>query len=180
MSTQHLGYLGGGVLLAIVVLTLIGVPPELWIAAALVAVVIGGVAFVAVRQGQAHGSDLAQRFVAARANRTANSGQPSPSAPAPDVDVELVRAADEASGTPAVWLHRRGGRRAHRYQTKAGWTVERVSTKDPDNPKKRVIGESLTFASEAGAVAAANDLVQGQDPAARVGASTRLTAEAQA
>ena len=81
-----------------------------------------------------------------------------------------------------MWLHRRGGRRVHRFRTEAGWTVQRVSTKDPDNPKKRVIGENLTFASEADAVAAANDMARGLDPAAPTSAppDARLAAEARA
>jgi hypothetical protein len=53
----------------------------------------------------------------------------------------------------------------HRFATADGWVVQRVSTKDPDNPKKRVIGEPLTLGTEADAIAAADELAQGQTPA---------------
>ena len=182
MSTQHLGYVGGGVLVAIVVVTLIGVPPELWITVALVAGVIGVAALLAVRQAQADGTDLAHRFVAGLADASPAPARRATAEPAPDVEVELVRDADETVGSPAVWLHRRGGRRVHRFRTEAGWTVQRVSTKDPDNPKKRVIGESLTLASEADAVAAANDMARGLDPMAHASTphEARLAADARA
>ena len=87
-----------------------------------------------------------------------------PVVPASPVEVALVRSADARAGKPAVWLHRYGGRRVHRYQSADAWVVEQVSTKDPDNPRKRVIGEPLTFASEAVAIAAADDLAQGVRP----------------
>jgi hypothetical protein len=184
MSTQHLGYIGGGVLVAIVVVTLLGVPPELWISAVLIAAVVGAVGLaVLVHQAQADGSDVAQRFVAGLP-----IGKPASDAPesvaveqASDVEVELVRAADDSTDTPAVWLHRKGGRRVHRFRTEAGWTVERVSTKDPDNPRKRVIGESLVLGSEANAVAAANDLARGLAPSTDEPAlDARMTAGARA
>ena len=179
MSTQHLGYIGGGALVAIVVVTLLGVPPELWISAVLVATVVG--LAVLVRQAQADGSDVAHRFVNGLPIGTTTDDGAATTAtdPAPDVDVELVRAADDDTGAPAVWLHRKGGRRVHRFGTDAGWTVHRVSTKDPDNPRKRVIGESLVLASEADAVAAANDLARGLSPSAHEPVpEARLAAEA--
>lgn len=77
------------------------------------------------------------------------------------VDVTLVRAADADRGAVAVWLHRCGGRRVHRYAADGEWIVEQVSTKDPDNPRKRVIGRSRTFASEDEAARAADDLARG-------------------
>lgn len=184
MSTQHLGYLGGGVLVAVIVLTLLGVPPELWLSVALVAAAIGLIALVVIRQAKADGSDLAHRFMAGwdggSTGRAAT--RPGTGGPVSDVEVELVRSADEGSGTPAVWLHRRGGRRVHRFRTEKGWTVQRVSTKDPDNPRKRVIGEGLAFATEEDAVTAANDLARGLDPAAGrpAGGGGRLVAEARA
>lgn len=194
MSTQHLGYIGGGVLVAIVVVTLLGVPPELWISAILIAAVVGAIGLaVLVQQAQADGSDVAQRFVAGLPIGKPASDTPKPVAveqtadvevelvAADDVEVELVRAADDRTDTPAVWLHRKGGRRVHRFLTEAGWTVERVSTKDPDNPRKRVIGESLVLASEANAVAAAHDLARGLAPSRDEPAlDTRLTADARA
>lgn len=185
MSTQHLGYVGVGVLVAIVVVTLLGVPPEVWLSVALVAGVVGVIALVVVHQAKADGSDLAKRFVAGR------NDPPTTQAPArtgavdqaADVEVELVRVEDETSAAPAVWLHRRGGRRVHRFRTGTGWTVQRVSTKDPNNPRKRVIGERLAFATEGEAVAAANDLARGLDPKTAqvpVAVGNRLVAEAQA
>jgi hypothetical protein len=164
MDTRTLGYIGLGVLVGIVVATLIGLPPLIWITAAIVALV----AIVAVAMAQSTGASDAARMLA---RESVEDRQPAPEAakPAPtrysDVEMELVRAADDDSGTPAVWLHRRGGRRVHRYAVTGGWVVERVSTKDPDNPRKRVIGDSLTFATEADAIAAADELAQGQAPA---------------
>jgi hypothetical protein len=183
MSTQRLGYLGGGVLVAIIIVTLLGVPPEVWMSVAIVAGLIGLIALVVVHQAQADGTDLAHRFLARQreAKPTRSTTGRTAVEHAPDVEVELVRAPDVAAATPAVWLHRRGGRRVHRFSTGAGWTVQRVSTKDPDNPRKRVIGQSLTFASEADAVAAANDLARGLEPAKRGRAmDARMTAEARA
>ncbi len=161
MDTRTLGYIGLGVLVGIVVATLVGVPPFIWITAAIVALV----ATAAVALGQSAGSSDASRMLSREAPEPV-----APEAPTPqpvrtsDVEMELVRPADE-DGTPAVWLHRRGGRRVHRFESADGWVVERVSTKDPDNPKKRIIGEPLTFASEADAIVAADELAQGQTPA---------------
>lgn len=164
MDTRTLGYTGLGVLVGIVVATLIGLPPLIWITAAIVALV----AIVAVAVAQSTGASDAARMLA-RESAQDTQPAPEPARPAPtrhsDVEMELVRAADADSGTPAVWLHRRGGRRVHRYAVTGGWVVERVSTKDPDNPRKRVIGDSLTFATEADAMAAADELAQGQAPA---------------
>lgn len=163
MDTRTIGYIGLGVLVGIVVASLVGVPPFIWITAAIVALV----ATAAVALGQSAGSSDATRMLAREepepepVAREASTPEPARSS---DVEMVLVRpAADD--GTPAVWLHRRGGRRVHRFESTAGWTVERVSTKDPDNPKKRVIGEPLTFATEADAVAAADELAQGHAPA---------------
>ena len=164
MDTRTLGYVGLGVLVGIVVATLIGIPPAVWIAAALVALV--GTA--AVQLARSDGSSDAARMLAA--GDPAPSKTTEPAAPEPQrtsgVEMELVREADDDAGTPAVWLHRRGGRRVHRYQTPAGWIVERVSTKDPDNPRKRAIGEPLALATEADAITAADELAQGQAPTA--------------
>ena len=183
MSTRHLGYLGGGALVVIALVALVGVPPELWVAAAIAIGVVGLIALVVVRQAQADGTDVAHRYLARQraARHAARAPEPTPVDRAADIEVGLVRAGDDASGTPAVWLHRRGGRRVHRFCTDAGWTVQRVSTKDPDDPRKRVVGESLTFASEADAVVAANDLARGLVPATGEPArKTRLAAEARA
>lgn len=183
MSARQLGYLGGGVLLAIVLVVLFGVPTQLWIAAAIATGVVGLIALVVVRQAQADGTDLAHRYLDRQrsARQVARVSRSTATDHASDIEVRIVRAADEAAGSPAVWLHRRGGRRVHRLHTDAGWTVQRVSTKDPDDPRKRVIGESLVFASEADAVAAANDLARGLVPSASgLSRETRLAAEAQA
>ena len=161
MDTRTLGYIGLGVLVGIVVATLIGVPPFIWITAALVAIV----ATAAVALGQSAGSNDASRMLSREEASPDVDAAPAPQpARTSDVEMELVRPADDA-GTPAVWLHRRGGRRVHRFATTDGWVVQRVSTKDPDNPKKRVIGEPLTFGAEADAIAAADELAQGQTPA---------------
>ena len=160
MDTRTLGYIGLGVLVGIVVATLIGIPPFIWITAAIVAIAIT----VAVVLAHAAGTSDAVRMLPRETREIA----PEPRTPAPppartsDVEMDLVRPA--GGGAPAVWLHRRGGRRVHRYETAAGWVVERVSTKDPDNPRKRVIGEALTFASKADAIVAADELAQGQTP----------------
>ncbi len=156
MDTRTLGYVGLGVLAGIVVATLIGISPVIWIAAAIVALV--GTA--AILMARSDGSNDAARMLAHEA----------PATPAPlpartsDVEMELVSEADASVDTPAVWLHRRGGRRVHRFETPDGWVVERVSTKDPDNPRKRVIGDPLTLTSEADAITAADELAQGQAP----------------
>ena len=166
MDTRTLGYVGLGVLVGIVVATLIGIPPAIWIAAALVALV--GTA--AVMLARSNGSSDAARMLAAE--EPAPPGTTAPTAPEPQpssgVEMELVREADDEAGTPAVWLHRRGGRRVHRYQTPVGWIVERVSTKDPDNPRKRIIGEPLALATEVDAITAADELAQGQAPTTSV------------
>ena len=128
MDTRMLGYVGLGVLVGIVVATLIGIPPVIWIAVALVALVGSVVMMVA----QSDGANDAARMLA----RETATPTPEPEASAPlttrtsDVEVELVRPADATQDVTAVWLHRRGGRRVHRYETAAGWVVERVSTKD--------------------------------------------------
>jgi hypothetical protein len=156
MDTRTLGYVGLGVLVGIVVATLIGIPPVIWIAAALVALVGTAAALLA----RSDGSNDAARMLA-REN-------PEPHAPrevrASDVEMELVRPADEASGAAAVWLHRRGGRRVHRYETGDGWVVEQVSTKDPDNPRRRVIGAPVLAATEAEAIRVADDMAHGTRP----------------
>lgn len=190
MDTRSLGYLGLGALVAIVLVTLVGVPPAVWITALLLAGVVG-LAY-AVLRARASGIDIAARMVALdpqpgavekpvaaegpatveapvaapalAAEEPATAQEPTPAVPASPVEVALVRPADTRAGKPAVWLHRYGGRRVHRYQSADAWVVEQVSTKDPDNPRKRVIGEPLTFASEAVAIAAADDLAQGVRP----------------
>jgi xanthosine utilization system XapX-like protein len=162
MDTRTFGYVGLGVLVGIVVATLIGIPPVIWITAALVALVGSAV----VQLAQSDGSSDAARMLAN--DNPAPTPTTAPTAPEPqrtsDVEMELVREADPSTNTPAVWLHRRGGRRVHRYETTAGWVVERVSTKDPDNPRKRIIGEPVTLATEADAITAADELAQGQTP----------------
>ena len=168
MDTRHLGYVGLGMLVGIVGLTLLGVGAEIWIPL----VLVGGLLGLAVVHARASGTDLAERVVANGSRHQPDPGQPpaeapvTPSQPQTDakpVDVELVREADGTTA-PAVWLHRCGGRRVHRYQSSDGWTVEQVSTKDPDNPRKRVIGEPLGFAREVDAVAAADGLARGLAP----------------
>ena len=180
MDTRNLGYLGLGALVAIVFVTLVGVPPAVWITAALIAVVVG-VAY-AVYRARAAGTDIAARMAALNTEsvaadppaQTAPTTVPASPAtvpaspatvPASPVKVELVRPADYATGKPDVWLHRFGGRRVHRFEHADGWVVEQVSTKDPDNPKKRVIGEPLTFELEWQAIEAADALAQGVRPA---------------
>jgi len=178
MDTRNLGYLGLGALVAIIFVTLVGVPPAVWITVALIAAVVG--VTYAVVQARASGIDIAARMVARGIQPVATEAAvpvveppvavedsppaPAPAVPASPVEVQLVRPADGATGTTAVWLHRFGGRRVHRYRSADTWVVEQVSTKDPDNPKKRVIGEPLTFALEAAAIAAADDLARGARP----------------
>jgi hypothetical protein len=116
---------------------------------------------------------------AAGSAATAATATPSDAA----VEVSLVRAADDAAGVVAVWLHRCGGRRVHRYATDGGWVVEQVSTKDPDNPKKRIIGRSISVKAEDEAVRAADNLAQGilpedVDSAAALGVPPAAAAEA--
>lgn len=166
MDTRALGYLGLGVLVGIVVATLIGLPPGIWIATALVTLVGG----TAVMLARSDGSNDAVRMLSRVASAPSHAEQtPEPAMPrTSDVGMELVRPADRGAGTSAVWLHRRGGRRVHRFETATGWVLERVSTNDPDNPRKRVIGEPLAFAREAEAIAAADELAQGRVPAAAV------------
>ena len=188
MDTRNLGYLGLGALVAIIFVTLVGVPPAVWITVALIAAVVG-VAY-AVVQARASGLDIAARMVAqgpqpvvTEAPVAVEEPPPAPAlaVPASPVEVRLVRPADDVAGTTAVWLHRFGGRRVHRYRSADTWVVEQVSTKDPDNPKKRVIGEPLTFAREADAIAAADDLAQGHRPSELVAVPpTRTTFAAQA
>lgn len=160
MDTRTLGYIGLGVLVGIVLATLIGLPPFVWITAAIVTLVVTA----AMAMGLVAGSTDAARVLGREAPTSAAAAS-EPAAPellrATDVEMELVRPADLVERIPAVWLHRRGGRRVHRYRQNGGWVVERVSTKDPDNPKRRVIGESLMFVSEAEAVVAADDLARG-------------------
>ena len=169
MDTHKLAYLGGGVLVAIIVVTIIGIPPGVWITLGLGAAVIG--IGLVIRQAQADGVDIAERVAGMSAPTSMVAPPPAEVAAhaSDDVQVELVRPADEANDVTAVWLHRRGGRRVHRFATPEGWVVQRVSTKDPDNPKLRVIGETLTFATEGEAIAAANDLAHGLMPAAADG-----------
>ncbi len=165
MDTRSLGYLGLGALMAIVFVTLMGVPPAVWITVVLIAAGIGTTYLI--RRAQDDGVDVASRMVAPDTDLSGHDPEPTTSdvpVRVSDVDVELVRAADEAEGTPAVWLHRSGGRRVHRYESPDAWVVQQVSTKDPDNPKKRVIGETLTFATESQATRAADDLAQGVRP----------------
>jgi hypothetical protein len=162
MDTRTLAYIGLGVLTGIVLATLVGVPPFIWIAASIVA--LGSTATVVM--AQADGSSDAERMLARDASDRSPVSEPvAPgSVRTSSVQMELVRPADGETGTPAVWLHRRGGRRVHRYQAAGGWVVQRVSTKDPDNPKLRIIGEPLAFAGEADAISAADELAQGQAP----------------
>ncbi|MGD8682841.1 MAG: hypothetical protein PVG27_02755 [Chloroflexota bacterium] len=164
MDTRNLAYLGGGVLVVIIGVTIIGIPPGIWIPLGLAAAAIG--VGLVIRQAQADGIDVAARIMALSAGEPASEPAPSDSAepalPATQTgSYELVRPADEAAGVSAVWLHRHGGRRVHRFLTPDGWAVQQVSTKDPDNPKKRVIGETLTFSSQADAITAADDLARG-------------------
>lgn len=169
MDARSLGYLGLGTLVAIVVATLVGVPPQIWIPALLIVVVLG---LVLIHQAQAAGTDLAERVVARKtrapasvqtSSATANVASSPSSANAKPVDVELVRTGD-GNGTPDVWLHRCGGRRVHRYATEDGWAVQQVSTKDPDNPRKRIIGDTFVFARMTDAEVAADDLARGESP----------------
>jgi hypothetical protein len=164
MDTRKLGYLGIGILLTIVAVTLLGVPPAVWLSVGLIAAM--AVTIIVIERARAQGIDIAQQVVALASAQTgapragADDRSTSPDGD-PAVEVELVRPADEAAGTPAVWLHRRGGRRVHRFATADGWSVQQVSTKAPDNPRKRVIGETLTVASEYDAIRAADRLAQG-------------------
>jgi hypothetical protein len=182
MSTRHLGYLGGGALLAMIGLTVLGVPPEVWIPVTLVAAVMGLV--LAVARARADGVEVAGRILAHHPSRRrpdagTDAGAPARHHPSTGtrsssdggggahgrpVDSELVRPADGVTGVVEVWLHRCGGRRVHRFARAGGWVVQQVSTKDPDHPRKRVIGASFTFESEAEAVRAADDLARGITP----------------
>jgi len=165
MDTRKLGFLGLGALGAIIVVTLAGVPPAVWITLALVGVGIG-ITFV-IREAQADGVDVANRIVVVNATQADGAPPTTASTDTSAVSVELVRAADERTGAPAVWLHRCGGRRVHRYSSEDGWVVQQVSTKDPDNPKLRTIGDAHSFATESEAILAAGDLAQGVAPATR-------------
>lgn len=166
MDNRTLGTIGLGILVGIVIAAVFDVPPFIWITAAVVTLVVtAAVAFGLVAGRSDAARVLARETTAPRVSSTPSetrSGRTS------EVEMELVRSADEAAGKPAVWLHRLGGRRVHRYETEAGWVVERVSTKDPDNPRKRIIGEPLLLAGEADATAAADELAQGQTPTVRV------------
>lgn len=157
MDTRTLGYVGLGVLVGVVVATLIGIPPIIWIAAALLALVVT----VAVIMARSDGTSDAARMLGLAPSDPAPANEPPPTDPSRPsaVEMELVREGD--GETPAVWLHRSGGRRVHRFATPDGWVVQQVSTKDPDNPKKRVIGQTLTLATESQAIEAADDLAQG-------------------
>lgn len=164
MDTRNLGYLGIGILLAIVAATLLGVPPVVWLSVGLIAAMV--VTIIVIERARAQGIDIAQQVVALTstqngAPRASTDDRPTLTGSDPAVEVELVRPADEAAGSPAVWLHRRGGRRVHRFATTDGWSVQQVSTKDPDNPRKRVIGETITVASEHDATRAADELARG-------------------
>ena len=164
MDTRTLAYIGLGVLTGIVLATLIGIPPVIWIAASIVA--LGTTA--AVVMARSDGSSDAERMLARDTSDRSRASEPPSAAAEPvrasSVGMELVRSADDETGAPAVWLHRRGGRRVHRFQTTTGWVVQRVSTKDPDNPKLRIIGEPLAVAGEADAISAGDELAQGQAP----------------
>jgi len=175
MGTRNLGYLGFGVLVAIIGAAVLGVPPFVWLAASLLALVIGVV--VVARLAQSDGTDIAGRILALneyQPRRTSDAATTTGttegsvtgimSTKARLVEVELVRPVDEPQGKPAVWLHSCGGRRVHRFATAEGWTVQQVSTKDPDNPRKRIIGQRFAFASEAEAASAADDLARGYAP----------------
>ncbi len=172
MDTRNLGYLGLAALVAIVLVTLIGVPPPVWLTAVFIIAGIGMT--IVVLKAQADGTEDAERYMARSPRAPARTPTPSP------VEVELVRPADGA-GTSAVWLHRHGGRRVHRFATADGWVVQQVSTKDPDNPRKRVIGEPLLLPTEAAACQAADHLAQGVRPTESVSfAGSAFTTQAQA
>lgn len=162
MDTRTLGTIGLGILAGIVVATLIGIPPFIWITAAIVALV----ATAAVAMGLVDGTSDAVRMLGLGTSEPTPTREPAPPEPMRDSDVEMevVRPADLVDRIPTVWLHRLGGRRVHRYEVDGRWVVERVSTKDPDNPRKRVIGEPVAFLTEADAIAAADELAQGQTP----------------
>jgi hypothetical protein len=157
IDTRTLGLVGGGVLAAIVVVTLVGIPPTVWIMIGLVALVIAIAAVWFLKGSQSAGVTAEVPGSSFSAATTV----PRETAPAGDVVVELVREADDTAGVPAVWLHRRGGRRVHRFWGDAGWVVQQVSTKDPDNPRKRIIGEPRVYATEADAMRAADELARG-------------------
>jgi hypothetical protein len=207
MNAQHAGYLGGGVLIAIILLVVLQAPPLVWLVAAIAAIVAAAcvVSVVARTQGVDVAHEILARmgtatptgrpprthargtaFDAASSSRGARATPDSRTAVrAADAPVEmtLVRSADEVAGSVAVWLHRCGGRRVHRYAGDDGWVVEQVSTKDPDNPRKRIIGTPLTFDSEAAAIKAACHLAQGilprdVDAARALGVPPAATAEA--
>jgi hypothetical protein len=175
MSTRTLGYLGLGVLVAIIGAAFLGVPPFAWLAASLLALVAGVI--VVARLALNDGTDIAGRILALNEHQPRRTSDAATNTDTPQgsvtrimstkvrlVDVELVRLVDEPQGKPAVWLHRCGGRRVHRFATADGWVLQQVSTKDPDNPRKRIIGQSFTFASDADATSAADDLARGFAP----------------
>ena len=184
MNAQHAGYLGGGVLIAIILLVVLQAPPLAWLVAAIAAIAAG--AYVVTGIARSQGIDLAHEVLArmgpASAPARAHVTDTPVAADAPrgasgtrglrraahdddvPVEVTLVRPAGEADSSVAVWLHRCRGRRVHRYAGGDGWIVEQVSTKDPDNPRKRIIGTPLMFESEDEAIAAAHLLAQGIQP----------------
>jgi hypothetical protein len=155
MDTRTLGYVGLGILVGIVLATLIGIPPFIWITAAIVALCVTA----AVALGLVDGTSDAARMLGLTPADPAPSWEPEPPLPerTSDVHMEVVRPAALGERVPAAW-------RVHRYERDGVWVVERVSTKDPDNPRKRVIGETLTFMTEADATAAADELAQGRTP----------------
>jgi hypothetical protein len=158
MNSRLARYFAAGILVGIVVLAALQVSAVVWLAAIAVAVVAAGAIVAsapgpdAVEEAPSQATPGTGAMAAAVAPEAADT---------PATTVEVVRVADETRGTTTVWLHRSGGRRVHRFADGRGWTVQQVSTKDPDNPKKRIIGEPLSFTSEDEAVQGADNLARG-------------------
>lgn len=177
MSTQQAVLLGGGVLVVLIASAALGAPALVWLTAALVTMAVG--TFVVARIARSQGIDLARelaRHTAVHGSSRATGQTASSTADravadeartervdgaegAVAVEVTLVRPA--ADGAAAVWLHRRGGRRVHRYATDGGWVVEQVTTRDPDHPRKRTVGEPRVFSTEDEATRAADEVALG-------------------
>jgi hypothetical protein len=181
MSTRTAAYVAVGAFLLIGLVALTQVSP-------LLALLVGAAILICygtyhlVNEAQADAKRVAERVARPATVAPATTSVAEPAPHGPDVHVELICTIDDET-SPDVWLHRCGGRRVHRYFSGGSWVVEQVTTKDPDNPKKRVVGTPLTFTDKAEAAEAADNLARGilpedVDRAREYGVPPVATAEA--